>query len=219
MSLVYYSRMRFITQLLPLLLASNLPTGAHIISVFGPGRNNTIFPDDLSLRQPKHYTVINNGSHVAYMKTFFFEQLAAKYPGKLSLCHYFPGLVWTPAFSSSGLPWWFKGLFRILSPFLWFYMIPEKECGERVISLASDRYPARSETGTARAGKTQEGVEVAVSSDGVVGGGAYRPNWDGEPLPLRKTYPGLRADGMSQKVWDHTMEAFREIEAGRVFKG
>ena len=43
MSLLYYSRMRFVTRLLPLTLASSLATGAHIVSVFGPGRDDRIF--------------------------------------------------------------------------------------------------------------------------------------------------------------------------------
>ena len=218
MSLLYYSRMRFILQLLPLLLASTIPTGAHVISVFGPGTDKKIFPDDLSLRGPKHYTLETNRSHAAYMKTFFFEQLACKYPEKMSLCHYFPSLVWTPAFFVPELPSWFKWLFWVLGPLVRLFTVPEKECGERVIFLASARYPARSEKGTAEVGKSQEGVEVAVASDGVVGGGAYRPNWDGESLPLTKKYPELRAEGMSQKVWDHTMKAFEEIGAGRAFK-
>jgi hypothetical protein len=37
MSLLYYSRMRFTIRVMPLLLASTLP--AHVISVFGPGRD------------------------------------------------------------------------------------------------------------------------------------------------------------------------------------
>lgn len=47
MSLLYYSRMRFIMNLSPLLLNSVLPTGAHVVSVFGRGREAKIFADDL----------------------------------------------------------------------------------------------------------------------------------------------------------------------------
>ena len=97
-------------------------------------------------------------------------------------------------------------------------MVPEEECGERVLFLASARYPARGGEGVEVEGKTIEGVEVARSSDGVVGGGAYRVNWDDEEVPLKKNYPQLRREGFGEKAWDHTMEAFREIEAGRVFK-
>jgi hypothetical protein len=88
MSLLYYSRMRCITQLLPLLLAS--PPPAHIVSVFGPQRDEELFTDNISLRDPKNYGFMNMGSYVAYLTIFFMENLAAKHPGKLSLIHYLP---------------------------------------------------------------------------------------------------------------------------------
>jgi hypothetical protein len=103
--LLYYSRARFTTLLLPL-LQSFLP--AHVISVFGPGRDESSFPEDLSLRDPKKYGFMSSGWHAAYLKTFYFEYLAAKYPGKLALCHYFPGLIIGEGFSDAGLPWWFR---------------------------------------------------------------------------------------------------------------
>ena len=105
----------------------------------------------------------------------------------------------------------------MLGPLIRLITVPEKESGQRVIFLGTDRYPARSKEGTVASRKTEQGVEVADSSDGLVGGGAYRSDWNGEPVPLGKTYPGLRAEGMSQKVWDHTMKALEEIEAGRAF--
>ena len=46
LSLLYYSRMRFIISLIPLLLFLSwaLPTGAHVVSVFGPGREISSSP-------------------------------------------------------------------------------------------------------------------------------------------------------------------------------
>jgi hypothetical protein len=202
-------------QLLPLLIASPLP--AHIISVFSPKRNDKFFPTDLSLRDPKNYGFMNMGSHVAYLTTFYFESLAAKYPGKLSLSHYFPGLVLHKNFTNGdALPGWFKVTFKVLGPILRPFTVNPVESGERVIFMASERFPAR-------CGKGEEGngpngkLEVAVASDGVVGGGAYRVDVDGEIEPCPKIFKKLREDGMEQKIWDHTMKAFEEIEAGRVF--
>jgi hypothetical protein len=102
LSLLYYSRTRFITLLLPLLLAS--PLSGRVVSVFGPGRDTKLVLDDLSLRNPHNFGFGNLGSHAAYMTTFFFEKLAASHLGKLSLSHYFPMLVMTPAFKSDGVP-------------------------------------------------------------------------------------------------------------------
>jgi hypothetical protein len=215
MSVLYYSRMRFIIQLLPLLLASQLPS--HVISVFGPHRNDKIFPEDLSLRDPKHYGFMNMGSHVAYMTTFFFEKLVTQQPGKLSLTHYFPGIVITKTYYVNELPRRFNYLARVLIPIanLLSLTVAQMESGERTIFHASSRFPAKDSKESKPSG--MEEVQIAVSSDGIVGGGAYRTNWNGETFEMPKMYLKLRKEGMSKKVWDHTMKAFEEIGAGRVF--
>jgi hypothetical protein len=219
MSLLYYSRIRFITQLLPLLLAS--PTTAHLISVFGPGRDEKLYPEDLSLRDPTKYGFMSSGSHAAYFKTFFFEHLAAEHPGKLSLSHYFPGLVLGPHFFDDHLPKWLQFFSQyVLKPLdrLGLVTVRPEECGQRVVFLASGRYPAKVEKGPG-ATTSADGLAVAVSSDGVVGGGAYRSNWNNEDLPTKKHYKKIREDGMAKKSYEHTLEVFKEIDAGRVFKG
>ncbi|KAK3110619.1 hypothetical protein LTR53_014891 [Teratosphaeriaceae sp. CCFEE 6253] len=118
MALLFYSRMRFTLNLMPLLLNASSP--AHVISVFGAGmeKGAALYREDLSLaRDPaRHYSVLNVRVHVAHMTTMYFEHLAQQHAGKLSLVHVFPGLVVTPAFSDSNLPWWFKGLWLLLGP-------------------------------------------------------------------------------------------------------
>ena len=223
MSLLYYSRMRFIMKLLPLLLASPLP--AHVISVFAAGLEGNLFPMDLSLRDPKHYSFANLRSHVTYMTTFFMETLAERHPGRLSLVHVFPGVVMTKAFNNPGLPRWFKLTWRLVSPAVRLFSVPGDECGERILFLATPRFPAREETsgkGTAEGEKTTTSAgdaEIAFGTDGRRGSGAYAVNSDGETTPTKKTYANIRAEGMKVKTWDHTMKAFEEIEAGRVFTG
>jgi len=201
--------MRLTTQLLPLLLSSSLP--AHIVSVFSPKRNDKFFPDDLSLRSPKNYNFMNMGSHVAYLTTFFFESLAKKHPGKLSLSHYYPGLVIHDNFTSGEkLPVWFKVVFRVAGLVMKWWSVSPQECGERVVFLATERYPAR--------GGEAKG-EIAVGSEGTRGGGAYRVDMDNEIDPCPKNYRQLREDGMEEKIWTHTMDVFEAIEAGEVFAG
>lgn len=228
MSLLYYSRMRFTVQLLPLLLASPLPTGAHVISVYAAGKEDKLFPQDLSLRDAGHYSFTNCRSHVTYMTTLFMEQLAERYPGKLSLVHLFPGLVVTDAFASGlvRMPLWVKVAWRLLAPFAKLFSVPPRECGERVVFLATERYPARESTkagkggGGTAASTTKGDVGIAVGTDGKRGTGAYAINWNGETIPTEKTYKKIREEGtLAGKVWDHTMKAFEEIEAGKVFAG
>jgi len=114
MSLLYYSRIRFITNLLPLLLASSVP--AHIVSVFAAGMEKKLYPEDLSLRDPKHYQGWGDmRTHVVYMTTFLMEELAKKYPGKLALSHVFPGLVIHGSFGNI-VPKWFRVLGSIFLP-------------------------------------------------------------------------------------------------------
>ncbi|KAK9427027.1 putative oxidoreductase ENV9 [Lipomyces doorenjongii] len=217
LSLLYYSRMRFVTQLLPLLLASPLP--GRVVSVFFPGRDTKLILDDLSLRSPQNFGFGNLGSHAAYMTTFFFEILAASHPGKLSLSHYLPWLVMTPAFKGDGVPTWFKRVFAITSPLFRLLSISPKECGARVLFHTSSRFPARSSGAESKSPAKLENVKVALSSDGILGGGAYRTNWNGEVVPLGKGYKQIRKGEVSKKVWDHTMKAFQEISAGSYFSG
>jgi hypothetical protein len=206
--------MRFVTQLLPLLLASPLP--GRVVSVFGPGRDTKLILDDLSLRKPQNFNFTSLGSHAAYMTTFFFEKMAASHPGKLSLSHYFPMLVITPAFKGDGVPVWFKGVFAVVGPLFKLLSVNPKECGDRVLFHTSARFPARPDAGTKSPAKIGN-VNVASSSDGVLGGGAYRVNWNGEEVPLGKGYKNIRKDEVSEKVWDHTMKVFQDISAGGYF--
>lgn len=217
MALIYYSRMRFITQLLPLLTASTSCPG-RVISVFAPKRDKTmgslIFPDDLSLE--RNYNFKSLGSHTAYMTTFYFEKLAANNPKKLSLSHYYPGLVDSPAFYSADLPLWSRIVFLTLKPFVSLFLpfwVPPKESGERVIYHATSRFPAREQVEKAK------DVQIAESSDGVLGGGAYRTDWNNETESVGENYPQLRKDGVPELVWEHVGKVFRDIATNGSFKG
>ena len=203
-SLLYYSRLRTLTNLLPLLLASPLPTGAHVISIYAAGSETQLFTSDLSLRNPKLYNLSNTRSHVCYMKTLSFEKLVEDNPGKLSCVHIFPGLVMTESFHDQNLPLWFRAVWFVLSPIAGWFSTPGDEIGERVLFLATGRYPARGAKG--------EG-EIAKGTDGTRGGGAYAVKADGETVDNEKKYERVRGGGMKEKVWEHTMSAFREVEA------
>ncbi|KAL8785860.1 MAG: hypothetical protein Q9195_008455 [Heterodermia aff. obscurata] len=213
-SLLYYSRMRFATKLLPLLLASPLP--AHIISIYAAGRGSTLTTSDLSLRNPNNYTIRNLGSHAVIMKTFFMESLVERHPGKLSFVHIYPGLVMTGGFDDKRLPLWFRVAFLLLRPLLTFVITPGRVSGERVLFAATETFPAM-KGGQGNDGKGRE--ETRIGTDGVRGSGAYAVGSEMEPATLGKIYATLRADGAKEQVWEHTMSAFQEIEAGRKFTG
>jgi hypothetical protein len=217
LSLLYYSRMRFIVQLLPLLTSSSIAGGGRVVSVFG-GRDQNFIQDDLSLRKPQNFSFATLGSHTAVMTTFFFERLAAAHPGKLSLSHYFPGVVLTPAYTTESVPAWFRALFGILKPLVSVMAVSPPDCGQRILFHTSARFPAR-ETPGAQAAATMQKVHLATSSDGVIGGGAYRTNWNGETSSLGKVYEILDQKQVREQVWEHTMRAFEQISAGEKFSG
>ena len=157
------------------------------------------------------------------MKTLFMEYLAEQHRGKLALSHIYPSLVETNALYDENLPKWFKFIWRwLVAPFKQWLTVPPDECGARIVLLSTPRYPPRQTgtTGNVEAATTiEDGVEIAMGSDGVRGSGAYALNWNGEPKEIKKAYEKFRRDEMTEKVWLHTMRAFEEIEAGNVFTG
>lgn len=96
--------------------------------------------------------------------------------------------------------------------------LASEECGARTLFNASERFPARSVDGKVEVERVGE-IGMAEASDGVVGGGAYRVNYDNEMVATGKDYGELREEGWREKVVSHTLEVFKEIEAGRVFEG
>ncbi|KAH0040124.1 hypothetical protein KCU78_g1188, partial [Aureobasidium melanogenum] len=214
MSLLYYSRMRFIKNLLPSLLCSALPTGARIISIYAGGMETmgTLHPTDLSLNQPKHYSFANCRTHSVAMKTMYFEDLAIKHAGKLSCSHMYPGLVVHKGFDDPNYPWWFKITWRIVKPFARLfpmYLSPE-EIGQRVLFLASgQRYAPKGSEG---------GAEVVDATNKVKGGGAYSVTYTNEVNDVTKFYQKLRVDKFKEAVLQHTEDVFKAIEKDGVFQ-
>jgi hypothetical protein len=207
MSLLYYSRMRTITNLLPNLFSSTLPTGAKVISIYAGGMEaqGSLFPDDLPLDQ--HYSFANCRTHSIAMKTMFFEDLVAKHPGKLSCSHIFPGLVVHKGFEDPNFPWWFKIAWKGAKPFARFLpmYVKAEEIGQRVLYLATDRYPAR---------MTEDRKENGLirATDGVSGGGAYSVTYTNEVNDVRSFYEKLRPKGFKEAVLEHTSKVFEAIE-------
>ena len=100
-------------------------------------------------------------------------------------------------------------------PIARWFSVSTDEIAQRVLFLATERYPAR-ETKATLPGE----LSVASATDGEIGGGAYSVKYDGETNDLTKAYSGLSLsrEDLSQRVWEHTTKAFEEIDAGRAFK-
>jgi hypothetical protein len=210
MSRFYYSRTAFITKLLPLLLESSLP--ATVVSVYAAGMEAKLYAQDLSLRHPSHYSYFQARSHIVYMHTCFFEELANRHREQLRLIHIFPGLVVHKGMYSTDNPWWLRFAFTRVLPFFGMDMDLD-DVGTRMISLASPvHYPARSREDAAKTDGSVEGT------DGELGSGSYALNESGKSAYPSKRYDKLDKYDLKQKVWDHTNMALERVRAGSVFK-
>ncbi|KAK9481462.1 hypothetical protein V1527DRAFT_147737 [Lipomyces starkeyi] len=105
---------------------------------------------------------------------------------------------------------------RVLRPLFLLLSVSAKEIGDRVLFHTSPRFPARSSEGVAKSA-SQENVNIALSSDGILGGGAYRTKWNGDVTPLTKQYKEIDKDEVREKVWEHTTKVFQDISASGCF--
>jgi hypothetical protein len=209
MTLLYYSRMRLIQNLTSLLSAS--PRTGHVISIFAGGMESNVNPSELLIGTPppSTYGVTSIRNHTVFMKTFFFEELAKKYVGKVSFTHIYPGLVDGPVFYSDVNPLWFRIMWRVMKPLLSWYITNETVCGEVMVFLATRRYTAKGSVETGWEGEIVGGV--AYSTQKELGGGAYGVGQRGDEKK-QVIYEGLRKGDTAKKVWDHTVETLAAVE-------
>ncbi|THZ98796.1 hypothetical protein D6C82_05561 [Aureobasidium pullulans] len=185
MSMLYYSRMRFTTNLLPLMRSSET---AHVISVFGAGLDE----NDMSFRNAKRYNMSRARTHVIVMKTLFMEKLVAQNIGK------------------------FRAMWTVAKPFVKYAIaISPEEIRERILYLSSSALPPKDFH--ARAG--DKPIKLAMSTDGIIGGGAYACKHDAETIDVQAKYKSLRASNADEKIWEHTLSVFSQIQENGVFKG
>jgi NAD(P)-dependent dehydrogenase (short-subunit alcohol dehydrogenase family) len=200
-ALHYYARMRFISQLQPLLSAAASENQlSRVLAVLDPqpGLKNTPNFEDLSLKTG--FSLKNCANHASAMTNLSFGRLAKEYPGS-SYVHAYPSLVETGV----GRDAW--GAFAPLAkPFMWAInralAVGEGESGERHLYAA---------TSLAFSPNASEKVEKAVGGDGVRGSGSYLVSWDGEGFGDTAKARKMREEGREDEVWGHTEEVFRKV--------
>lgn len=204
MSLLYYSRIRFIQNLTPLLRAC--PGTAHVISIFAGSMEDKFKPGQLPIGEPEpaSYGITAVRMHTCFMKTFLFESLAEQHAGKISFVHIYPGLVDGPTFYNNENPLWFRILWTMMKPLVSWYMTSPEVCGQVMVSLATSRYPAK---GTVDPGEGAGG-KVAFSSQRELGGGAYSVGQRGDERS-GVSWASTRRDDTGKKVWEHTMQVLQ----------
>lgn len=197
-ALAYYSRIRFIENLLPLLReASSL---RRVVNVLAGTKEGTI--------DTNNWATIRRG-HVVSMMTLSLETFAKTAP-EVSFIHSYPGFVKTNLIrGGEGALVATMGLvFSALEP---FFTVPNEECGERHAFLAtSARYPPGSDAHANAGVPLGNGVAAAKGTDGKFGSGVYSVDSQGESAGPKTValLAKLRQEGMPEAVLNHTQGEF-----------
>ena len=188
----YYSRLRAVQQLLPLLNNAAAPS-PRIVSVLAGGIEGPLNERDLDLRDPGNWSTWNASVHAATMSTLALERLARENP-RLSIVHWFPGPVATPGLA--------KGQKFGMSP---SSPRSQGEAGERALFLATnDRYAVHGGLVP-----VPEGLEVVKRS----GGGIFLVDPQGESTDNEHLLAELRKRGVDEAVWSFTQRVFAACAA------
>ncbi|KAF4333345.1 short-chain dehydrogenase reductase [Fusarium beomiforme] len=184
----YYSRIRAIQQLIPLLNSAASP---RIISVLAGGFEGPLNEQDLDLRDPNHWTPWASSVHSATMGTLSLERIARENP-RISIVHWFPGPVPTP------------GLAKLAK---FGHTPPEngmsqEEAGARALFLAtSDRYSVHG---------SLVPVPESLENPKKSGGGIFLINPVGESTDNEAVLGGMRERGVDEAVWKFTEKIFMD---------
>ncbi|KAK4446009.1 hypothetical protein QBC34DRAFT_441211 [Podospora aff. communis PSN243] len=203
----YYSRVRFIVNLLPLL--QRAPSLRRVVTVLAGTKEGEINFDDFS---GASLPMTQLRGHLGSMTTLALESIALEAPD-VSFVHSFPGSVKTNLGSDikSAPMMVFRALYKVLGPFI---NIPYAEAGERQLFIAtSARYPPKLGAGSTAGVPTTSGTTSSAGSNGELGSGVYSVNYDGESAPPKvgELLMRLRADDVVRKLWLHTEEVFTRI--------
>jgi NAD(P)-dependent dehydrogenase (short-subunit alcohol dehydrogenase family) len=179
----YYSRLRAVQLLLPLLNNSSSP---RIVSVLAGGKEAPLKEDDLDLRIPENWSTMGAAFQATTMGTLSLERFARNNP-KLSIVHWFPGMVDTPGLARARQ-------YREIPP----GALSQEASGERGVWLATNETFDVQQGEEAKRSDKGKGIFLVdekmmiVQNEGVLG--------------------DLRSRGVDEKVWKFTLDVFAECE-------
>ena len=189
-SLMYFSRIRAVANLLPLLknaAANGRPS--RVISVLGAGNEGNIFKDDLPMRD--NYSLKACSRQAIAMHTLSLEYLARGNPD-VSFLHVYPGPVrGTNIMEGFGQP--LKGVIGVLMLLAAPFNMSVRECAARQLFLIT--------TEAFKAKGDRSGSTLAV----------FRVGADSEILPESPLVAGYLKDGMMERVWAFTESTFMRV--------
>lgn len=207
-ALTFYSRFRFITNLLPLLQRGSALR--RVVTVGGGGLEGPLDSSDFpALRVP----LISIRGHLCTLISLGLESVAKMTPD-VSFVHDFPGTVNTSLFSRM------EGVLGVVMRAYVYFMapwicVPIEESGERHLYLAtSAKFPPASAGSDGGSGvPLGDGVDTARGTTGEVGSGVYSVGWDGASASptVEKLLAGYRGEGMVEEIGRHAESEFKQV--------
>ena len=207
-ALGYYSRTRFITNLLPLLRRASALR--RVVTIAKGGSEGPLDSADFQARRVPLRAI---RGHLCTLISLGLESIAKTAP-EVSFVHADPGAVKTALFDR------LEGILGVLIRVIIFIVgywafVPIEECGERQLYVAtSARYPPASVGSDGGAGvPLGDETDVARRTTGEIGNGTYSVKSDGESASpaVQKLLTGYRDRGMVEEVWRHTESEFDRI--------
>ncbi|KAH7127588.1 hypothetical protein EDB81DRAFT_663007 [Dactylonectria macrodidyma] len=200
-SVLYFSRITFIINLLPLLSSS---PSARVVSVMGGGKERAnIDLGDLELRKPGAFGAVRSQTHVIAMTTLTMEKLAEQNK-TVTFIHTFPGQVDTGNLRADLPPYspfsWL--LWIVVEPLIRLIGLSNKESGQRHLYVGtSAKYGGRG---------ISTKVPQARNSKGNTEPGLFLVNQYCDASFDQATLDQLR-DSVQGTVWEHTQKAIESF--------
>ncbi|KAL7783871.1 hypothetical protein V8C37DRAFT_396645 [Trichoderma ceciliae] len=189
MSTRYYSRLRAVQRLLPLLNNSEARS-PRVVSVLAAGEERALNEDDLDLGEPENWTMWKASHHACTMGTLALERVARENP-RLSIAHCHPGAVATPGLARSNT-------FGLNPP----NPMDQDEAGQRaVFYCTNDRYAVQ--PGLV---PVPDGLQVLEKTPGGVF--LIGPLGETKVKESQAALADMRERGVDEKVWKFTQDLF-----------
>jgi NAD(P)-dependent dehydrogenase (short-subunit alcohol dehydrogenase family) len=211
LALGYYSKVVFLSELLPLLQAST--NNPRAITILGAGEEDPApIVDDYDLEKPENYSLAKHLAHSGTGITLAMQRLAAKYPD-VTLIHTHPGLVSTDLINKAlaGKTAWWTGIaatilsvLRFVLPLFWTV----DQAAERELYVATT-----SRFGGKGAAPLVAGQTAGKNMDGNTStGSVYVVGEKLEALQIEKVQPEWEKSGAADKLWRHTVDKVKPFD-------
>ncbi|OBT68850.1 hypothetical protein VE03_02045 [Pseudogymnoascus sp. 23342-1-I1] len=212
-TLNYYSRMRFISNLLPLLqtAATKPPHFSRTLSVLSAGWEGKLDFEDLELKNT--FSRPKCATHTTTMNSLMTEEFSKRQP-ETTFSHSYPSGVNTGL--ARELPVWARAAAKVLSPLMSVLTVSQEETGARQLFIAtSGVYPPAKpvkDDPLASGVPAPKGLQTPMlGANAVAGSGAYLVNWNGEATGKQKLLNKYREENVGSTIWEHTMGIFERV--------